>query len=390
MTAGLSDFIAGNNELIVDECEAFARTLGPAAEDMDKAALRDHIGKILVTIAADMKVPQTEWQRSEKSKGHAPAIADAPLPAAETHGALRAASGFDINQTAAEYRALRASVIRLWLGTMPTLGPEQVEELTRFNEAMDQALAETLLQFATAAAESRNLFLGVLSHELRTPLGTIIGSAQTILHATGEPPRMMRDASERILRGGRRIQSILDDLLDYVHSGTDGGIRVNPSPLQMDDLCTRIAREIEAALPGSRIQLVRHGDMAGRWDGERIAQALSNLVSNAIKYGAANGAVTVTVDGDAPTEVVIAVHNRGPEIAPGKLESLFQPLVRGQVGDPTGISLGLGLFVVREIASAHGGTVDVVSSAQGTTFSLRLPRSGDTTRVSAIGRMRRT
>ncbi|MBW3550767.1 MAG: RsbRD N-terminal domain-containing protein [Proteobacteria bacterium] len=135
MVADLSDFIAANNALIVDECEAFARTLGPAAQDMDRDALRDHIDQILVTIAADMKVPQTEREWSEKSKGHAPVTAGGPDPAAETHGTLRAASGFDINQTAAECRALRASVIRLWLETSPTLGPRQGEDLTRCGRA---------------------------------------------------------------------------------------------------------------------------------------------------------------------------------------------------------------------------------------------------------------
>ncbi len=385
MAAGLSDFIAANNARIVDECEAFARTLGPAAEDMDRAALRDHIDQILVAVAADMKLPQNERQRSEKSKGHAPGATD---PAAETHGALRAASGFDVSQTAAEYRALRASVIRLWLGTSPTLGPPQVEELTRFNEAMDQALAGTLLEFATAAEASRNLFLGVLSHELRTPLGTIAGSAEALLHLSGEDPRL-REASSRILRGGHRIRSLLDDLLDYVHTGSGSGIRVNPADVRMDELCARIAREVEAAFPGSRIALAQEGDLRGCWDEQRVAQALSNLMSNAIKYGAADAPVRVMVSGN-DAEVVVAVHNQGTQIPPETLESLFQPLVRGQAGDPTGNSLGLGLFIVREIATAHGGTVDVESSGGGTTFSFRLPRNADRTRASAIGRMRRT
>jgi signal transduction histidine kinase len=389
MVTGLSDFIAANKTLIVDECEAFARTLGPAAEDMDRAALRDHISQILVTIAADMKVPQTEWQRSEKSKGHAPVVHGAPDPAAETHGGLRAASGFDISQTAAEYRALRASVIRLWLGTSPTLGPVQVEELTRFNEAMDQALAETLLQFATAAAASRNLFLGVLSHELRTPLGTIVGSAQTLLHVANQHPQL-RDSASRILRGSQRIRSILDDLLDYVHSGRGGGIRVTPADVAMDGLCTRIAGEVESAFPGSRIQLEQEGDMSGCWDEQRIAQALSNVMSNAIKYGAADAPVRVVLDGSGKDEVAVAVHNAGKRIPHETLESLFQPLVRGAVGDPTGTSLGLGLFIVREIAIAHGGAVEVESSNTGTTFRFRLPRRADSTRSAAIGRMRRT
>lgn len=387
MVLGLSEFITRNNTLIVDECEAFARTLGPVADDMDRDALRDHLGEILSAIAAGMNTPQTESERSEKSKGHAPNDPHAP-EAAQTHGALRAASGFDVTQTAAEYRALRASVIRLWLRTSPSLGPHEVEELTRFNEAMDQALAETLWQFATAAADARNLFLGVLSHELRTPLGTIVGTAEALLHsATRSSPQ--QEAASRVLRGGRRIQSILDDLLDYVRSGVEGGMRVSPGDIRMDELCARVAREVEAAFPGCRIDMVEHGDMAGCWDEQRVAQALSNLVSNAIKYGAPGTPISVSVDGNAAKEVVVEVHNKGPEIPPEKLESLFQPLVRAAGSDPTGNSLGLGLFIIREIATAHGGTVEVVSSDDGTSFTLRLPRTAEETRPSAIGRMRR-
>jgi len=385
---GLSDFIANNNALIVDECEAFARTLGPVAEDMDRAALRDHLGEILGAIAADMKVPQTETERKEKSKGHAPSDPDeADVPAAQTHGGLRAASGFDVTQTAAEYRALRASVIRLWLSTSPSLGPTQVEELTRFNEAMDQALAETLLQFANAAAESRNLFLGVLSHELRTPLGTIVGSAESLLYVANQHPPL-RDASHRILRGGLRIKSILDDLLDFVRSGVKGGMRLSPADVRMDDLCARVAREVEAAFPGSSIELTQEGDMAGCWDEQRIAQAVSNLMSNAIKYGAQDVPIHVTLVGIARDEVMVEVHNRGAEIPPEKLESMFQPLVRGAGSDPTGYSLGLGLFIVREIATAHGGVVEVASSGDGTIFSIRLPRT-HAAGPSAVGQMRR-
>lgn len=128
--------------------------------------------------------------------------------------------------------------------------------------------------------------------------------------------------------------------------------------------------------------------MAGCWDEQRVAQAISNLMSNAIKYGARDAPIHVTLNGIAPDDVTVEVHNRGSAIPPEKLESLFQPLVRGAGSDPTGYSLGLGLFVVREIATAHGGTVEVDSSADGTTFTLRLPRT-QKTHSTAIGQMRR-
>lgn len=389
MAQGLSDFIAANAERIVDECEAFARTLGPAADDMDSEALRDHLEEILDGIAANMRLPQTEWQRAEKSMGRAPLLIGDLDAASQTHGTLRAASGFDITQTASEYRALRASVIRLWLETRPQLGPSQVEELTRFNEAVDQALAETLLQFAAAVTHGRNLFLGVLSHELRTPLGTIAGSAQTLAQLTQRSPATS-EASNRILRGSQRIRSILDDLLDYVHGNSTGGIRVTPVDAGMDEICARIVGEVESAFPGCRIELGCDGDARGCWDPQRIGQAVSNLISNALKYGDPAQPVRVKVDGTDVLEICVTVHNAGPAIPPEMLESLFQPLVRGRHGDPTGYSLGLGLFIVREIATAHAGTVDVRSVESGTTFRLRLPRSADGTQPSAVGRMRRT
>lgn len=386
---GLAEFIRDNNKRIVDECEKFARSLGPAAEDMDRDALRDHLDKILSAIAADMQRPQTERERAEKSKGHAPRRASPDESAAETHGGLREASGFSVEQAAAEYRALRAVVIRLWLDTSPALGPPQVEELTRFNEAMDEALADTLMEFAAASARTRDIFLGVLSHELRTPLATIVGSAQGLLHLADQHPAV-RDASGRILRGGKRIQSILDDLLDFVRSGVNEGMRVSPTGTRLDLLCDRLAREVEAAFPARTIVVDAEGDLAGTWDEQRLAQALSNLMSNAIKYGQADAPVYVRLRGGASDEVVIEVTNRGPEIPADTLASLFQPLVRGTGPDATGFSLGLGLFIVRQIVVAHGGNVEVFTSSEaGTTFRILLPRDARSARQPAFGRLQR-
>src|ERR1700712_5790693 len=159
---GLSAFITLESAKIMAEFEAFATQQLPAAADMDVAALRDHARQVLAAIALDMRQPQTGSQQREKSMGHAPRAEGAEPTPAEIHGELRASAGFDVNQTAAEYRALRASVIRLWMESGPTLGREDVIEMTRFNEAMDEALAASILHFAAEGARMRNLFLGVL------------------------------------------------------------------------------------------------------------------------------------------------------------------------------------------------------------------------------------
>jgi signal transduction histidine kinase len=369
----LHDFIKANIERIVDECEAFARTLLPAAAGMDRAALRDHSAQILEAVVRDLARPQTAAEQYRKSLGRAPVDPDAADTAAQTHGALRAASGFNVSQTAAEYRALRASVIRMWLQTGPTLGPDEVSQLTRFNEAMDQALAESLGHFAAAAAHDRNLFLGVLSHELRTPLATISASAHVVERSTDRDAII--DAGARIARGSRRIESVLNDLLDYVRSGAGGGMRVTPASVRVDELVTRVAREIETAFEGTEVELDCSGDMGAVWDEQRIAQAVSNLVTNALKYGAPGSPVRLGVDGTDPALVEISVRNFGPDIPESVRESLFKPLVRGTGPDRTGLSLGLGLYIVREIATAHGGDVTVESPAPNTTvFVMKLKR----------------
>jgi signal transduction histidine kinase len=355
---------------------------------MDTEALRDHAAQILSTIAADMKRPQTDREQAEKSKGLAAQAPGAPTAAAELHGAMRADSGFDINQTAAEYRALRASVMRLWLLSSPPLGAAEVDEIVRFNEAMDQALAESIFEFARSASHTRNLFLGVLGHEIRTPLGTIVASAHSQLKAADQG-RVLPEAANRVLRGSKRIESLLDDLLDYVRSGLGGGIRVTPSELRLVDLCEKVAHDLETSHPGRVIERVLEGDTAGRWDEERIAQAVTNLLGNALRHGAGDQPVRLAVDGRADDEVLITVHNFGPPIPPEMRQSLFEPLVRGAGPDQSGMNLGLGLYIVRAIAKAHGGSADVASSQTGgTEFSLRLPRRSDAFEPSAFGHLR--
>jgi signal transduction histidine kinase len=383
---GLSEFITLETDRIMAEFESFAGQQLPAAADMDVAALCDHARQVLGAIALDMRRPQTRMEQREKSLGHAAGEREG-VGAAEIHGSMRAASGFDVNQTAAEYRALRASVIRLWMETGPQLGRDEVFELVRFNEAMDEALAASILHFANEAARMRNLFLGVLSHELRTPLSTIMTSGHSLLLAARQA-RPLPAAAERVLRASRRIQSLLDDLLDYVRSGLGEGMRVSPRLVDMEQVCARIVGELRANHPQREIELVTQGDLQCVCDEERIAQAVSNLVGNALKYGA-DQPVKVTADGRGPDEIAVGIHNGGPPIPKATRESLFEPLVRGVGTVQEGYNLGLGLYVVREVARAHGGCVDVESTIQsGTVFTVRLPRYASVSGAAAFQGLR--
>jgi signal transduction histidine kinase len=386
---GLSDFITLDTAGIMAEFEAFALQQLPAAAAMDVAALRDHARQVLDAIALDMRQPQTKQEQREKSLGHAPkAEGEESGAAGEIHGTLRAAAGFDVNQTVAEYRALRASVIRLWMQSGPQLGRDEVFELVRFNEAMDEALAASILHFANEASRMRNLFLGVLSHELRTPLSTIMTSGHSLVLAA-RLKKDMPEAADRVLRGGRRIQSLLDDLLDYVRSGLGEGMRVSPTNVDMGQVCSRVVNELRAIDPARTIELDTLGDLDSVCDEQRVAQAFSNLVGNALKYGAASAPVKACIDGSSPDEISVSVRNSGPPIPKATRESLFEPLVRGVNTELQGYNLGLGLYIVRAIALAHGGSACVESdAATGTVFTIRLPRDAGAAAASAFPGLR--
>src|SRR5947209_13721186 len=177
----LADFIAANLEPILAEWEAFAHTHIPAGEVMDVAGLRDHAADILKAVATDLRRPQTERERGEKSKGEAEPRPGAGDTAAQTHGALRAEAGFTLGQMVSEFRALRASVTRLWRAAAGVPNGTDFEDLTRFNEAIDQALAESLTRYARDLEHSPEMFLAILGHDVRTPLGAVMMSATGLL-----------------------------------------------------------------------------------------------------------------------------------------------------------------------------------------------------------------
>jgi signal transduction histidine kinase len=175
----LADFITTNTEPILLKWEAFARTLLPAAGGLDVAGLRDHAEQILQTIARDLKISQSRSERVAKSRGEAPRAPHSPETAAETHAVLRATGGFSMDQMVAEYRALRSAVLDLWADAHEP-GPDTLSDISRFNEAIDQAVAESVHFFSLESERWRNVFLGVLGHDLRGPLNAILLTSQLL------------------------------------------------------------------------------------------------------------------------------------------------------------------------------------------------------------------
>ena len=371
----LADFISLGMEPILAQWEAFAATLLPAAANMESPGLRDHAEQILHAVAKDLRTWQAREAQREKSMGRAPTLIDANETAAQTHALLRARAGFSINQLAAEYRALRASVLRLWMDDCVPEAPD-LDDMIRFNEAIDQALAESVDFFSAQVEQSRNLLLGMLGHDMRSPLQAIQVTASYLeaLNA-GE---QVSDAAGRLIRSGARMQGLLDDLCDFNRTRLGVGINVIPTSVNLADVLADELDELRAIHPERQIELHVSGDSRGVWDGQRLQQLLGNLVLNALKYGAQDTPVRVRVTCDA-THVRIDVLNRGPAIERATLARIFDPLMRGEEQrskDDRAENLGLGLYIAREIAKAHNGAIEARSDETETAFSVSLPRAG--------------
>jgi signal transduction histidine kinase len=374
----LAEFILGNVEPILANWEAFARSLGPGVK-MSKLALRDDAEAILLATARDMQIDQSLEQQASKSKGHGGAggpESERLDNASVLHGVGRVGSGFDIMEVVSEYRALRASVLRLWRESLPEPDIDDIDDITRFNESMDQSLAEAVSSYTKRVDQSRRMFLAILSHDLRNPLNCIRMAALLFSRTNGDPDSS--EALSQIESNTQAITRLISDLIDFASTGLGGAMPLTRGPVDLEKLCREVNDGCRIAHPKRTLRFHPHGDLTGEWDAARLRQVLSNLMGNALQHGSAQGPIDVSAASEGST-VVLSVHNEGPPIPEELLATIFDPLMRYTTPESTKGrvegSIGLGLYIVREIVDAHGGNVEVSSTAQdGTTFTVRLPR----------------
>ena len=205
---------------------------------------------------------------------------------------------------------------------------------------------------AESALAMKDLILGVLGHDLRSPVTAICATAETLLRDETVPER--RVGLIRINGSARRMDRMVRALVDYARTYFGGRIPVVPQPERMDRVCERVIDEIEATHPGHPVERSVTGDVEGVWDGDRVAQAVANLIINAVEH--ARGPVRVEVAGGAE-EVRVTVDNDGAFPAAVRA-TLFEPFKKADAGTR---GLGLGLFIAREIAEAHGGSIELAS-----------------------------
>lgn len=384
----LAEFILANIEPILAEWEAFARSLSPGA-DMTIVELRDDAGSILLATARDMQNRQSLQQQESKSKGDGGAsgtASDRLDIASDMHGVERVSSGFHITDVVSEYRALRASVLRLWRKSLPQPDLNDIDDLTRFNESLDQSLARGVASYSTRVDDSRQMFLAILGHDLRNPLSTI-RTAAYLVSLNNEDPATV-NAVSLINTSTDSMVKLISDLIDFSSSGLGRAMPLHREPVDLERLCLEVIASYRITHPHRALRFHADGDISGVWDAGRIRQVVSNLMGNALQHGSPDGPIVLsatstrassTASAFGESAVVLSVHNEGPPIPPDLLPTLFDPLkryaTRESAADRTPGSVGLGLYIVREIVAAKGGTVSVSSTAEeGTTFTVCIPR----------------
>ncbi|AET93516.1 MULTISPECIES: sensor histidine kinase [Caballeronia] len=368
----LSDFIESNLPELVDEWAEYASTISLKDSHLTETQLRNSARDILTRIAADMREPQTAEQQQAKSRGNEHDPASGFDRVAHEHADDRLAQGYGINEVVAEYRALRASVLRQWQQTSPDAAAVS-EEMVRFNEAIDHMLAESVRHYAQRTERIRDLFAGVLAHDLRSPLGAILNSAAVVLHDNGLSPSSVR-AVAIAQRGAVRMKLMIDDLLVFTRTRLGDTLPVDFTPQDIGRICNDAADEVRASYPDACIDVRLTGELAGKWDGARIGQLLVNLLVNAVQHGSGNISVDALGHGE---QLTLVVSNEGAPIPATALPTLFDPLTRAsrssrQRGPSS--SMGLGLYICRCIARAHSGTIEAESVEGGTSFTVQIPR----------------
>lgn len=232
----------------------------------------------------------------------------------------------------------------------------------------------TALSERARVSEFQERFIGVLGHDLRNPLGALAMGIDLLRREVPEEQK----ALDRMRSSAQRMARMIDQLLDLTRTRLGGGIELTRQEVDLKKLTIDLVDELRTQSPGAVITIEADGDLVGRWDADRLAQVISNLVSNALHHGDSSKPIRVTLEGHG-AEVVFRVHNEGPSIPVALQRVLFDPFRRGerQSNSSKTAGVGLGLFISREIVETHGGSISVDSTTEeGTTFRFSLSRGG--------------
>ncbi len=213
------------------------------------------------------------------------------------------------------------------------------------------------------------LLLGIVGHDLRNPLDSILMGTSILLEHGELPPPHVKTLM-RVRSSSRRMVRMIADLLDFQRS-RQGGLPIARTPVALRDVIAQVVEEMEVSHPTRAITFSDNGRAMGSWDADRFAQLVSNLVGNALQHSPVSTAVDVSMKESGDAIVIEVANEHASPIPADALRRLFEPFRRG----PKSSGLGLGLYIVKQIAAAHGGSVEAISRADRTSFTVTLPRS---------------
>ena len=348
----LSQLLRVERDAIVAEWIHRVREV-PDATDMPAPVLMNNVPQIIDEIAECL----------DKRGACRPGLDALPT----LHALDRYKIGFDIRSVLAEYRILRQVILE----SIRDLPADRVEEAF-LHDLLDRAIGDGVEHFAFERDRAREIFVGMLGHDLRNPLGAISMAAQALLQDADRLDPIHRRLAKRILGSATRIERMADDLLDFTRGRIGGGVPIAVQPVDLGEIIRDVTEEFNEAFPDRTVRAEVDGDdLAGEWDRDRLAQVVSNLIANALEHG--DDPIEATARGENG-KVLIEVRNHG-ELPADAVGRVFDPFVSLAPARQGRRGLGLGLYIVREIARAHGGTVEASSGDGTTAFRVILPRS---------------
>ena len=367
----LSAFIMDRMDDIIAEWQCFAMTLPPHDGEMLSAALHNHAREILKAIAQDIDAPDTkDALDSERTSGET---------AAAMHGAWRHSAGFGMAQLTAEFRALRACVLRLWMANGNVTANEAINEVLRFNDAIDQALAEAVGRYAQEVERARDMFLSVLSHDLRTPLGAIAITSQYLAMPNVSDNKRL-EAAARIDRCVTAMNALIKDVLEYTHSRLGKCMTITCKPGDLAEVCRTACDDIRAVHIDVEFRCELKDRLDACFDPARMYQAIWNLLNIAVQQSDRQTPVVLTAS-ETDKQICIRVHASGRSLPAQPLQSMFAPMAQltsaHKQHDDVRPGIQLSLFVVHEIIRAHQGEIVVPADGDRTIFEVTLLRRED-------------
>ena len=348
----VADYLRRERDRVANEWHATLKADGP-----ESPVLAEHVHEFLEGLA--------DWIEGKTSS------ADQAFGRLVESSALQQLGyGVGIETLSREYSKLRAVLLRELL-SLPSTGANRAAVI-RMNAGMDRAITEAMRRYAGHRDEVRERFISILGHDLRDPLATVEISANAL---SGNPQlrKEHRVVAMRIRSACDRMRRMVDDVLDFARGHLGGGIPANPTRNDLGEICRVAADELAAANPQREIIVETSGDLHGAFDRDRVIQAMVNLLSNAIQHG--EGRIELRVhEADHRRAIVTEVTSHGPVIPANVIAQIFDPFSGGDPNAPRP-GLGLGLYIVNQIALAHAATCTVTSTDAATTFTIRWPRA---------------